>query len=264
MPIVTLTTDFGVRDPWVGVMKGVVLGIAPEVRLVDLSHEVARHDVLEAALVLEAAVPFFPDGSIHVAVVDPGVGGPRRGLVIAASRQRFVGPDNGVFTPVLLDLGWEAFELTAPEYRLAEVGATFHGRDVFAPAAAHLARGAPPERFGRPVEDPVRLAWPAARRTADGVTGEVVHVDRFGNLVTSIRMRDLPPDPMIEVGGRSLPLVHTYGSAATGALVGLVGSSGRLEVAVREGNAARILGVGRGTAVAAISSSSRSSPRTEK
>jgi S-adenosylmethionine hydrolase len=258
--IVTLTTDFGVRDPWVGTMKGVILGINPLVRLVDLTHEVERHEVLEAALALEAAVPFFPHGTVHLVVVDPGVGGERRGLVIAAGRDRFVGPDNGLFTPVLLGDGWEAFELSAPQYRLPAVSATFHGRDVFAPAAAHLALGVEPERFGCPVRDPVCLPWPAARRTPAGVAGEVIHVDRFGNLITSIRAGDLPLDPVVQVAGRSAPVAHAYGSAAAGQLIGLVGSSGRLEVAVTEGSAALVLGVDRGAPVA-VSSGSRSSPK---
>ncbi|PYM36464.1 MAG: hypothetical protein DME17_10090, partial [Candidatus Rokuibacteriota bacterium] len=184
--IITLTTDFGRRDPWVGAMKGVILAVTRDVDLVDLTHEIAPHDVLEGALALEAAAPFFPAGTVHLAVVDPGVGGARRALVVARDEQRFVGPDNGLFTPFLLTAGWRAFELSASEFRLPVASRTFHGRDVFAPAAAHLALGIPPERFGVAVTDPVRLPWPASRAVADGVAGEVVHVDWFGNLVTSI------------------------------------------------------------------------------
>jgi hypothetical protein len=155
-PIVTLTTDFGTRDAYVAAMKGVILRIAREARLVDVSHDVAAHDITEGALALEAAVPFFPAESVHVAVVDPGVGTARRGLAVITEGARFVGPDNGLFTP-FLEGQWRAFELIAPEYRLATVSRTFHGRDVFAPAAAHLALGVAPERFGPRVEDPVRL-----------------------------------------------------------------------------------------------------------
>ena len=147
--IVTLTTDFGTRDSYVAAMKGVILGIAREARLVDVSHEVAAHDVTEGALALEAAAPFFPAGTVHLAVVDPGVGTERRGLAIVTDAARFVGPDNGLFTPFLEGRDWRAFELTAPDYRLRTVSRTFHGRDVFAPAAAHLAVGLAPGRAGR-------------------------------------------------------------------------------------------------------------------
>lgn len=247
--IITLTTDFGRRDPWVGTMKGVILAVMRDVHLVDLTHEIAPHDVLEAALALEAAAPFFPAGTVHLAVVDPGVGGARRALVVARDEQRFVGPDNGLFTPFLLTAGWQAFELSAPEYRLPVASHTFHGRDVFAPAAAHLALGVPPERFGRAVTDPVRLPWPASRASAGGMAGEVVHVDRFGNLVTSIRAVDVAPDGVVEVAGRELPLVRIFADIDRGTVAGLVGSSGRLEIAARETSAAASLGVGRGAPV---------------
>jgi S-adenosylmethionine hydrolase len=260
LTIITLATDFGTRDTYVAEMKGVILGIAPSVRLVDVTHDVEPQQVAEAALAVDGAAAFFPRGTIHLAVVDPGVGTPRRGLVIVAGEQCFVGPDNGLFTPTLLRGGWTAFELAAPEYRRPAVSRTFHGRDVFAPAAAHLALGVEPERFGCPVRDPVCLPWPAARRTPAGVAGEVIHVDRFGNLITSIRAGDLPLDPVVQVAGRSAPVAHAYGSAAAGQLIGLVGSSGRLEVAVTEGSAALVLGVDRGAPVA-VSSGSRSSPK---
>jgi len=165
--IVTLTTDFGVRDPYVAEMKGAILGIVRTagraVQLVDLTHEVARHDVVEGALALETAAPFFPGGTVHVAVIDPGVGTARRGIAVAARGQVFVGPDNGVFTPFLSGTGWRAFELAAPEYRLPAVSRTFHGRDVFAPAAAHVATGVDVARLGPVVSDPVRLEWAGAR-----------------------------------------------------------------------------------------------------
>jgi hypothetical protein len=247
--VVTLTTDFGHRDPWVGIMKGVILGVCRDVKLVDLTHEVAPHDTMEAALALEAAVRFFPPGTVHLAVVDPGVGGSRRGLVVESGNQRFVGPDNGVFTPALGPAGWRAFELTAPEYRRPEVSRTFHGRDLFAPAAGFLALGVAPERFGPPVTDPLRLPWPAALAVGDGWRGEVVHVDRFGNLITSLRADEVPAGAVVEIAGRALPLVATYAEAEMGAAAALIGSAGRLEVAVRQGSAATALGVGRGEPV---------------
>lgn len=250
--IVTLTTDFGTRDAYVAAMKGAILGIARAVQLVDVTHEVAPHDVEEGALALEAAAPYFPPGTVHVAVVDPGVGTARRGVAVVARGQVFVGPDNGLFTPFLVGDGWTAFELAAPEFRLRAVSRTFHGRDVFAPAAAHVAAGVDPARLGPRVTDPVRLPWPAPRRTGAGVAGVVVHVDRFGNLVTSIpaeAVAGLGADAAVVVAGRRLALVSTYGALARGRAGALVGSSGRIEIAVREGSAARRLRAGRGTRV---------------
>jgi S-adenosylmethionine hydrolase len=255
--VITLTTDFGTRDAYVAEMKGVILDIAASsgrpVSLIDLTHEVAAHDVTEGALALDAAAPFFPRGTIHLAVVDPGVGTSRRGLVVRTERALFVGPDNGLFTPFLEGANrWEAWELQAPEYRLSTVSRTFHGRDIFAPAAAHLAAGVPAERFGPAVRDPVRLSWPTVRAVAGAVAGAVLHVDRFGNLVTSIRAETLEGvgrAVRIRLAGRPLPLVGTYGDLEEGQAGALVGSSGRLEIAVREGSAAARFKARRGTPV---------------
>lgn len=254
-PIVTLTTDFGTRDPFVGAMKGVILSIAPDARLVDLTHEVAPHDVLEGGLALEAAREYFPPGTVHLAVVDPGVGSPRRPLAVEARGQLFVGPDNGLFSFVLAGEGWRAVALEAAAYRLPRVSPTFHGRDVFAPAAAFLALGTPLERFGRPVTDPVRVAWPRPRREGDALVGEVVHADRFGNLVTSLRARDLgalgPPGSLVvEVEGKEVGgLLDCFADLAPGSLGALVGGTDRLEIAVREGSAAAATGAGRGARI---------------
>lgn len=269
-PIITLTTDFGTRDPYVAEVKGVILGLAPGVTVVDVTHEVQAHDVLEGALAVEAAFRTFPPGTIHVAVVDPGVGTARRPLVVAAGRHLFVGPDNGLLTAGLRAPSWRAWELTAPGYRRRPVSRTFHGRDVFAPAAAHLARGVPPRRFGRPVVDPVRLPWPGARVSARGVAGTVLHVDRFGNLITSIdaeavdRLVRAAGSVTVRVAGRALPLVGTFGDLAPGRAGGLIGSRQRLEVAVRDGQAARTLGVRRGAPVVVSSVRSRSASRSRK
>lgn len=254
--IITLTTDFGLRDAYVAEMKGVILGITARagrpVQLVDVTHEVRAHDIAGGALALEAAAPFFPPGTVHVAVVDPGVGTARRALAVLAGGQVFIGPDNGLFTPFLAGEAWRAFRLEAPEYRLPVVSPTFHGRDVFAPAAAHVAAGLDPARLGPPVTDPCRLAWPEVREVAGTVAGAVVHVDRFGNLVTSIHDQSvaaLGPDPMIRIAGRVVPLVGTYGELPPEGAGALIGSSGRLEIAVREGDAAAILKAGPGMAV---------------
>ncbi len=252
-PIITFTTDFGLRDPYVAEMKGVVLGIAGAgTPLVDVTHDVQRHDVAEAALALEAAAPFFPASTIHVAVVDPGVGTSRRGLVVASRGQLFVGPDNGLLTPFLGGDEWSAFEIASPEHRLAVVSRTFHGRDVFAPAAAYLAGGLAPAQLGPAVADPVRLAWAEMREVAGAIAGSVVHVDRFGNLVTSIHadsVTGLGTQTRLRVSGRLLRMVGTYGDLDHGEVGALRGSSGRLEIAAREASAAALLKARRGTPV---------------
>jgi len=265
--VITLTTDFGTRDTYAAEMKGVILSIAGDVHVVDITHEVAPHDVLEGALALEAAAPRFPGATIHVAVVDPGVGTARRGLAVAARDQMFVGPDNGLFTPFLDGRGWRAFELAAAEYRLAEVSPTFHGRDIFAPAAAHLARGLEPARLGPPVDDPIRLSWPTLRVSEGRIGGAVVHVDRFGNLVTSIRgdaIASLGAGVNVRVAGKSLPLVRTYDDLGPRGPGALVGSSNRLEIAVNAGSAAKALRAGLGTPVVVSRTSSSSTRRARR
>ena len=237
--VITLTTDFGARDPYVAEMKAVILGLNPAARLIDVSHEVAAHDVIEGALAVHAMVAVCPEGTIHVAVVDPGVGTHRRRLVVAAVGQLFVGPDNGIFTPVLSDPECQAFELQAAEYRRSRVSATFHGRDVFAPAAARLARGVAPASFGPPVTDPVRVALAATREVGGGVQGQVIHVDRFGNLVTSIdsetveRLSRGADILTVRIAGRRMPVVRTYGDLPIDGAGVLAGSHGRLEVGAR-------------------------------
>ena len=235
-------------------MKGVLLSICPSARLVDLTHELAPQDIHGAALALGAALPFFPAGTVHLVVVDPGVGSARRPLALRARGGHYlVGPDNGVFSGFLE--GAAVVTLTAPEYRLAEVSRTFHGRDVFAPAAAYLAAGVPLERLGPPVADPVRLAMPGSRLEADALVGEVLDVDRFGNLLTSIeaaRLETLPGGgaPRMEVAGHAVGgLVEAYADGPRDAAAAIVGSTGRIEVFVRDGSAGRLLGVGRGAPV---------------
>jgi hypothetical protein len=252
MTIITLTTDFGTADGYVGAMKGVILGIVPDVRLVDLSHEIGAQDVRGAAYVLSRAAPFFPAGTIHLAVVDPGVGSQRRPLLVTTPRASFVGPDNGLFTFALADADAAVYVLDRPEFWRPDVSYTFHGRDVFAPVAAHLARGTVPRDLGSPVTDPVRLPELAAQRGADGhFIGHIIHVDRFGNLIT-----DIPGGWMrggrwyAEVAGRRIGhFGSTYADAVAGALLILVSSGGTLEIAARDGNAAAQLNVGVGEVV---------------
>jgi len=255
-PIVTLTTDFGTRDPWVGIMKGVILGIAPAARLVDLSHEISAQAILEGALCLEAAVRFFPQGTIHLAVVDPGVGSARRALAVRAGGQYYVGPDNGLLSLAFAQTPEAilAVELTTTKYHLSPLSRTFHGRDLFAPVAAHLASGVPLERLGSVVTDPMRLVLPAAQRERDLVRGEVLSIDRFGNLVTSLTEEDLgslaSSALVVEIGDVRLGApVSVYADASPGRLGAIVGSTGRPEIFAREGSAHARLGLGCGAPV---------------
>jgi len=255
-PLFTLLTDFGAGSGYPAQVKAVLLSAIPDARIVDISHEVPRFDVSAGALLLEACVPRFPDGTIHVAVVDPGVGTARRALcVVDAGGRRLVGPDNGLLEP-FLGPGARVHRIAAgPDAALPEPeAATFHGRDLFAPAAVLLAQGAAPGRLGPPVADPVRLAWPAASRAGAAVEGEALAADPFGNLVTSIRARDLgAAGPAgvrgAEVDGRAARWVRTFGEGGPGELLVLLGSGGRVEVAVREGSAAAALGRARGVRV---------------
>jgi S-adenosylmethionine hydrolase len=251
-PIVTLLTDFGAGSGYPAQMKGVLLSAVPEVRLVDVSHEVPPFDVLAGALLLEACAPRFPPDAVHLAVVDPGVGTARRALcVVDPAGRRFVGPDNGLFTP-FLGQGSRARLLANRDVVPEPASATFHGRDLFAPVAAWLARGGDAARLGPAIGDPVRLRWPGARHAAGRVEGECLVADRFGNVLTSVREDDvrLLSGPVeARVGGHRARLVRTFGEVERGELLAFVGSSGRLEIAVRDGSAGQLLGDFRGAPV---------------
>jgi S-adenosylmethionine hydrolase len=250
-PLVTLTTDYGSGSGYPAQLKGVLLTRVPELRIVDLSHGVPPYDVLAGALLLEACVPAFPPEAIHLAVVDPGVGTPRRALcVVDAAGRRLVGPDNGLFTP-FLGPGARAFELSDPAMVPSPRRPTFHGRDLFAPVVAALAGGADPEQLGPAVADPVLLDWPQAERSGGQVRGTTLAMDPFGNLITSIREEDLLGAEVRAVICDGMPArwVRTFGDGAPGELLALVGSGGRVEVAVREGSAAAHLHRWRGVEV---------------
>jgi len=253
-PLVALLTDFGLADPYVGAMKGSILTVCPTVTVVDVVHDLPAHDVLAGAFALEATARFFPAGTIFVGVVDPGVGSERRGLALASDGRFFVGPDNGLFTLVLGTAPRVHVLQNASLFR-SPVSPVFHGRDVFGPVAGHLALGRSLEDVGPAVHDPVHLDLPAPRRTEDGFEGEVVHVDRFGNLTTNLGAAEVASlDPRAEglrvvVGARVLPLVRTYSAALEGAGLALVGSAGRLEIACNKGRADALLEVGRGARV---------------
>lgn len=252
--VISLLTDFGDRDAFVGVMKGVILGICPQARLIDLCHQLEPGDVTGGALLLRSAAPYFPPGMVHLAVVDPGVGGERRPIAIRAGGQFFVGPDNGLLwaaARLICARGAppETRRLANPAYRLPNVSATFHGRDVFAPAAAHLAVGVAWESLGPPVADAVRWEPPPARVEDGGVAGEILWIDRFGNAVTNLTPDDarrLGETWEIEVAGaRVAPATH-YGAAPEGEPLVVLGSLGYYELAVNRGSAAARFSLRRG------------------
>jgi S-adenosylmethionine hydrolase len=246
-PLVTLLTDFGGRDGYVGAMKGVILTRCPEARIVDLGHDVPPGDVAAASFALAAAAPHFPP-AVHVAVVDPGVGSARRGLALRIGEQRYVGPDNGLFAVALADAPHAPLAIHSLENRTlwrAPVSPVFHGRDVFAPVAAHLAAGGALEDVGPLLERDALAGSAASEPTWSGgaLRGQIVYVDRFGNLVTNVRVApDAAQGAEVEIAGRTLALARTYQDAPSGELVALVGSTGRLEIAVNGGSAAQRLG----------------------
>ncbi len=255
-PIITLLTDFGTRDAYVASMKGVILGLNPAAALVDLTHEVPPQDLRAGALVLKSVFPYFPPGTIHLAVVDPGVGSARRALAAKAGGQYWVGPDNGLFHLIFAgrtDL--EIVSLENPAYFLPQVSATFQGRDLFAPVAAHLSLQVALSELGPVVTDPVRLAWPEPLFSSEIIKGEVIHVDRFGNLVSNIAADDFHSwlqggDFRLEVGPASLTRLHrTYGEARPGEVLALMGSHGYLEIACARGSAAARLAAKAGLAL---------------
>jgi S-adenosylmethionine hydrolase len=255
MPVVTFTTDFGTRDGYAGAMKGVVLSIAPRATPVDITHGVPAQDVAAGAVALAQAAPLFPVGSIHVAVVDPGVGGERADLLVESGGSFFVGPDNGVLS-LAARAPRKIYWIEAAAFRREPVSPTFHGRDVFAPTAGRLAAGANPADAGPLVPKMVDLAAPALHRRDGVIEGEVIHVDGFGNLITSLPAEVVEragADATVEVeagAGHFEPqLGRTFSDVETGALIAYIGSGGQLEIARRNGSAARRIGAERGTIV---------------
>jgi S-adenosylmethionine hydrolase len=255
-PIVALLTDFGTRDHYVGTMKGVVLGVCPDVALVDITHEIPPQDLLAGALELAAAYRYFPAGTVFLVVVDPGVGSGRRALAAEAGGYRFVAPDNGVLTAVLRESSPRmVVELSNPKYQRPAVSRTFEGRDRFAPAAGWLAAGMPVESFGPVLPEYVKLTIPAPVLDADRATGVVLRIDRFGNLITNLHRSVVEPlmagGPVeVRIAGRVVAhVVSTYAEAPAGTPCALFGSTDHLEIAVPQGDAAARLGIGRGAEV---------------
>lgn len=258
MTVITLLTDFGLQDGYPGVMKGIIWKIAPTVQIADISHSIPPQDIHQGALALARAAPYFPPGTIHVAVVDPGVGTQRRAIGMRLWDHYYIGPDNGLFTYVLERAESEAacikvVHLDRSQYWLPEVSHSFHGRDVFAPCAARLAMGIELERLGSPIDDPVRILISRPEPLqGGGLRGQVIELDRFGNLSTNIEQSQLVPlGPVsILIAGRRIDgLVNTFGDRPAGTLIALYGTSHDLMISIVNGNAAQVLNVSLGAIV---------------
>ncbi|HHB90686.1 MAG TPA: hypothetical protein ENK60_05200 [Anaerolineae bacterium] len=255
-PPITLITDFGLADGYVGAMKGVILDILPWSQVVDITHEIAPQNVRQAAFVLYSVAPYFPEGTVHIVVVDPGVGTERRPIVVFTDRAAFVGPDNGVFSWIYrTQKVREIRELTNPYYQRPQVSATFHGRDIFAPFAAHIAAGVPAPSIGPAITDPIQFDIPDPVVQEDGsIRGEVIHIDGFGNIITNIT-----EGMLIEAdhwafelpGMQVVDFRPAYGYVEEGAALALIGSMGYAEIAIRNGHAARTLNANVGMSVVA-------------
>ena len=256
-PIITLTTDYGTNDHLVGVLKGVILKINPDAQIVDITHQVTPFDLLDGALSIAAAYSYFPPRSVHVVIVDPGVGTERRPILVSGQNHYFLAPDNGVLSgiyerehPVVVR------HITSEHYFLQPVSKTFHGRDVFAPVAAWLSKNWQPASMGEEITDFKRFAMPRPKEADGLLKGVVLKVDAFGNLITNFRVEDLPANAVekgevrLQIGSQPVTkLVPTFAQGLAGEAVAYIGSSGFLEVAMNKGSAARTLGLGRGTPV---------------
>jgi S-adenosyl-L-methionine hydrolase (adenosine-forming) len=256
-PIITLTTDYGINDHLVGAMKGVILNINPEAMLVDITHGVLAHDILDGAITIAQASRYYPPKTVHVVVVDPGVGTPRRPILVAADQQYFVAPDNGVLSAVYdRTEALHVWSLTSEHYFMQPVSKTFHGRDIFAPVAAWLTKSWQSSAFGEPITDFVRFSLPKPKAEGNAIKGVILRIDHFGNLMTNLTPENAPaifaPDAKfsLRAGNATVTkLAPTFAGGAANEPIAVLGSSGYLEIAVNRGNAARSIGVGRGAEV---------------
>jgi S-adenosylmethionine hydrolase len=256
-PIITLTTDFGTNDHLVGVMKGVILSINPEVNIIDITHSVLPYDLLDGALTIGHAYKYFPPKTVHLVVVDPGVGSERRPLLVAGDTHYFVAPDNGVLSSVYdQSEALYVWNIISEHYFRQPVSKTFHGRDIFAPVAAWLTKSWQSSAFGEPITDFARFAMPKPKTAGNTIKGVVLRVDQFGNLITNLRAEDVPAFAAadgkftIRAGNASVTkLVPTFASGANGEPIGFIGSGGYLEISINKANASRTLALGRGAEV---------------
>jgi len=235
--IITLTTDFGLNDAYVGMVKGVILNIFPSAKIIDLTHNIEPQNILQAGYLLKTSVPYFPEGTVHLAVVDPGVGTSRRPILVQTSEQFLVGPDNGIFTD-FFSANAKVFHLCRPEFFLSQISQTFHARDIFAPVSARLAKGMEPEKLGEAIPDPKILTLPQPEIQPDRILGRIIHIDRFGNLITNIPRLQIPEKALIRILGKEIPGISTSYTAPRGTLLAIIGSSGLLEISLASDNAA--------------------------
>lgn len=265
MKLITLLTDFGLKDGNVGVMKGVIWGINPQVQIADISHNISPQNIPEASLILRRSAVYFPEGTIHTVVVDPGVGTERRPIAACLGPYYFVGPDNGVITMLheeALNRNWKVsiIHTDVSRYWLPDISHVFHGRDIFAPVAAHLSRGVPMDRLGPSINDYILLDLPKPELSESKLKGEVIHIDHFGNLSTNIREEHLGRPSHLKVSIREHViegLIKTFGERPVGELVALYGSTGNLIISVVNGSAAKYLGAEMGDVVFVESSNQR-------
>lgn len=256
--VITLTTDFGLQDYYVSAMKAVILGIAPGVRMVDISHEIPSQDIMAGSWILKNSAMLFPEGTVHNVVVDPGVGTERKPIALRIGDQYFVGPDNGIFSLLTQERDYEAVRLSNEEYWRDDPSNTFHGRDIFAPCAAHLSQGVALQDLGEPLEELVTYKWTVPIADKDGLEGMIIHIDKFGNLVSNIpgsQIREVIGNKNVKiyVGNTILDeIVSTFGAVPEGEPAAYIGSSGMLEVGINKGNAEKMLGVQKGAQISLI------------
>ena len=247
--IITLTTDFGESDPYVAMMKGVILSINPDAKIIDISHQIPVGSIQEGGLIIKESYKYFPSGTVHVGVVDPGVGGKRKPIAVLVDNYFFVGPDNGLFSPIIeTQVHTNSIHLKEKRYWMHSISSTFHGRDIFAPVAAHLSLGVDPFLMGEKIDNPTTLAHPLPRENNSDLVGEIIRVDHFGNLITNITREHLSPflkskGLIIKIGSLTLKKIcTTYNDVPEGQPLALIGSSNALEIAINMGKVTDYLG----------------------
>lgn len=249
--IITFLSDFGLDDAYVGIVKGVILSVFPRALIIDITHNIKPQNISEASYLLFTSAPYFPPGTVHLAVVDPGVGTSRRPILVQTKKHFLVGPDNGLFTDFINDDA-KIFHLNRAEFFLNQISQTFHARDIFAPVSAHLASGVSPEKMGELINDPCLLSRPKPEIKSDRIIGQVIHIDRFGDLITNIPKNLVPENAIIRIMGKEISCLSKNYCGPAGTLLALIGSSGLLEISIASDSAALRLKAGVGQPVEVI------------